>query len=613
MPAMFSLSRVTLRSAVLAVATLLASNAVVLAQNEPPAGGQGEGRQRGEGRRGQDGGGGGMGRGFGGGMGRMMGGGGGGGGMGRGMQDVREALEADFQRRDIPIFVKQLKLTEDQGVVLEQLFVDYEATFQPEAEAIMTSMADMGRNLMRSFTSPERQQQMRDTMDRLRKEMEEAEAANGPMDEEARRNFFRERMQKMAEQFATEAENSGLDAEVKAAMGEMLTKLEAWQGRKQTLRDNFVEGLKVVLDDDQVSQWPAFDRFLTREKTLPRGRISGENVNLFFVVDELRMPPDQFAKVEPYFNDYELRLDNALKSRNTYIEESLPRLFKSMQDGDADAAGRIFKRQSELRAAVRDVNEEFRASMVGALGEGEWATQLNQAVLAAGWERIYRPTGTDRVFEEAMKLEGLDAAVLQSITELYGQYKAEIAPMNERLKNLARTEEPSRLVADGERFVSMMSMGVSGMMRGFGGGGGGGGGFGGENAEDPMRTAFDERSQVGERYQERLKALLTPEQFEKLPRARGGMGGRGGNFDPNQFLDRIPEEQRKALMDAVDKNKNGQIDEDEREGVREYMRQQFQNMRGGDGQGGGGQGGGGGGGRGRGGQGGGGGRGGNDA
>jgi hypothetical protein len=70
------------------------------------------------------------------------------------------------------------------------------------------------------------------------------------------------------------------------------------------------------------------------------------------------------------------------------------------------------------------------------------------------------------------------------------------------------------------------------------------------------------------------------------------MGGRGGNFDPNQFLDRIPEEQRKAFMDAVDKNKNGQIDDDEREGVREYMRQQFQNMRGGEGQGGGGQGGG---------------------
>ena len=44
---------------------------------------------------------------------RMFGGmggqrGGGMGGMGRGMQDLREALEADFMRRDVPIFVRQI-------------------------------------------------------------------------------------------------------------------------------------------------------------------------------------------------------------------------------------------------------------------------------------------------------------------------------------------------------------------------------------------------------------------------------------------------------------------------------------------------------------------------
>jgi hypothetical protein len=135
----------------------------------------------------------------------------------------------------------------------------------------------------------------------------------------------------------------------------------------------------------------------------------------------------------------------------------------------------------------------------------------------------------------------------------------------------------------------MVSQGIGGMARAFGGGGAN------EEREDPMRKVFDERNDLGERYEERLKALLTPEQFEKLPRGRGarGAGGPGGNFDPNAFLDRMPEEQRKQFMEAVDKNKNGKIDEDEREGIREYMRQQFQNRGGGQGgQGGGGQGGG---------------------
>ena len=505
------LATVSLRSAVLAAATLLASETLVLAQAEPPAGGQ----QNGGGQRG-GGGGGGMG---GGGMGRMFGGGRGGmGGMGRGMQDMREALEADFQRRDVPIFVRQLSLTEDQSVVLETLFVDYETTFQPEAEAIMTSMTDIGRNMMQSFMTPERQQQMRDTWEKMQKEMQDAEAANGPMDDEARRAFFRDRMQKASEEFAAQAQTSGLDAEVKAAMGELLEKVEAWQTRKAQLRDNFTGGLKAVLDDDQLSQWPAFERFLTREKTLPRGRISGENLNLFFVVDELRMPQDQFAKVEPLFNDYEMRLDSALRARNGYIEESMPKVMKAMQGSDANDAGRIFKRQAELRAAVRDVNEEFRKSMVVALGESEWAKTLDKAIHEGGWGRFFNPTGTDRMFEEAMKIEALDPAVLQAVKDLYAGYRNEITPMNERLKNLARTEEPDQIVRDGERFVSMISQGIAGMARNFGPGGAD------QGREDPMRKVFDERNELGTRYEERLKALLTPEQFEKLPRGRGGRG-----------------------------------------------------------------------------------------
>jgi hypothetical protein len=587
-----TLSATTLRSALLATATILASESLVFAQNEPPAG-QNGGQRGGQNAGGQRGGGGGGG----GNMGRMFGGmggqrGGGMGGMGRGMQDLREALEADFMRRDVPIFVRQLSLTEDQSGVLETLFVDYETSFQPEAEAIQSSMMEIGRNMMQSFNSPERREQMQQMRDKFQQEFEAAEAANGPMDDDARRAFFRERMQKAVEEFAQQSQTNGLDAEVKASMNQLLEKMEAWQSRKAQLRDNFTQGMKAVLDDDQLSQWPAFERFLTREKTLPRGRISGENLNLFFVVDELRMPQDEFAKLEPLFNDYETRLDNALRARNGYIEESMPKIMKAMQDQDSADAGRIFRRQAELRAAVRDVNEEYRKAMVNALGESTWAKSLDKAVLEGGWDRFYRATNTDRMFEEAMKLEGLDPAVLQSVTELYAGYRNELSPLNDRLKTLARTEEPEQIVRDGERFVGMVSQGIGGMARAFGGGGAN------EEREDPMRKVFDERNDLGERYEERLKALLTPEQFEKLPRGRGargarGAGGPGGNFDPNAFLDRMPEEQRKQFMEAVDKNKNGQIDEDEREGIREYMRQQFQNRGGGQGgQGGGGQGGG---------------------
>jgi len=574
-------TRPSYRTVLVAAIAFVASDSLLFAQaTEPPAGRQGQ-RQDGA----QRGGGGGN-------MGRMFGGGRGMGGMG-GLRDLRETFEADFIRRDVPIFVRQLNLTEDQSGVLENLFVDYEASFQPEAQAIESSMMEIGRTMMQSFMSPERRQQMEEMRGRFQKEFEEFEAANGPMDDEARRNFFRERMQKATEEFAAQAQANGLDAEIKSAIGEVLTKVEAWQVRKAELKKSFTEGMKAVLDDDQLSQWPAFERFLIREKTLPRGRISGENLNLFFVIDELRMPQDEFAKVEPIFNDYELRLDSALRARNGYLEESMPKIMKAMQGGDAGDAGRIFRRQADLRAAVRDVNEEFRKAMVNALGESAWAKTLDGAILEGGWERFYRPTGTDRMFDEAAKIEGLDPAVLQSVKDLHASYRNELAPMNERLRTLARTEEPDQIVRDGERMVTMISQGIGGMARGFGQGAD-------QGREDPMRKVFDERSDLGDRYEERLKALLTPEQFEKLPRStrgggRGNFGGGpgfgGGNFDPNAMLERLPEEQRKQFLDAVDKNKNGKIDEDERDGIREYMRQQFGNMGGGGrGAGGGGRG-----------------------
>lgn len=524
-------------------------------------------------------------------MGGFMGGRGG--GMGRGMQDFREAMEPDFLRRDIPIFVRQLKLTEDQSGVLETLYVDYETTFSPESQAILGSMTEIGRSVMESVFTPERREQMRGMWEKMQQEMRDQEAANGPMDDEARREFFRSRAQKAAEDFAKDAQNNGLEAQLRDSISGLLVKVEAWQKRKTELRDGFTQGIKAVLDDDQLTQWPAFERFLVREKSLPRGRISGENLNLFFVIDELRMPQDEFAKIEPLFNDYEMRLDSALRSRNSYIEESMPKVLKAMQGNDASDATRVFKRQAELRSAVRDVNDEFRRMMVVALGESPWAKSLDAAILENGWERFFRATATDRMFEAAIKLEGLDPTVLQGIKDLHAGYKGEIAPMNERLKTLARTEEPDQIVADGERFVSMVSRGFSGMASNFGPGGG----FGNDRGrEDPSRKLMDERNEVGQRYAERLKAMLTPEQFEKLPSNRGGRGqggpfgnmGPGGNFDPQALLDRLPEEQRKQFMEAVDKNKNGKIDEDERDGIREYMRQQFGNMRnGGDGNGGG--------------------------
>lgn len=512
---------------------------------------RGQDSGRGEGRRG-------------GGMGRMFGGGGGmRGGMGAGMQDLREQLEPDFIRRDVPIFVRQLQLDDMQTIVLETVMKDYEQEFGTAATDMQNALQDMGRQMFQNVVTPQMQERFMGEMQTIQEELRRmAEQNGGQLDEEARRAYFRDRMAKIQEEMAAERQASGADAEMRRQLSAMFDKVNAWQTMKSTMRTQFVEGLKASLNDDQLVQWPAFERFLTREKSLPRSRLSGEGTNLFLVLDSLELSDEDFAKVEPLLDDYELRLDAALKARNDYLAASSSRLFKALEQGDSTEATRILERQVALRAAVRDVNDDFRTTMMAALGESDAAKRFEQAAIEDGYERVFRPTLAQRAFEAALALDGLDPTVARSIAELQAAYLSELGNGNRNLLATMRREEPGQQTRDATRFVTFMTAAMNGDFSAMAGGGHFGMGGRGEGP-DPVRAAFDQRNELSETYVERLRAMLTPEQVEQLPRReRGGGGMAGGGM--GRMLEGMPEAQRTELLRRFDRNGNGEIDGDER-------------------------------------------------
>jgi len=520
---------------------------------------------------GQDGqvrqrGGGGFGRGFG--LGGGGGGGGGGGPGGGGMRDIREQLEPDFMRRDVPIFLRQLTLTDAQIPILETLMKDYEEEYQKESEVAQTDLQEMGQKLFSNMVTPAMREQFTSQMQTIQEDLRKlAEEKGGPIDEEARRAFFRERMMKMQEQMAQERKGTGADTELKKSLGEMFDKLTVWQTKKTEMRAHFVDGLKVSLGDDQLAHWPAFERFLNREKTLPRGRLSGEGTNLIFVLDEQKLAPEDFAKVESTLDPYELKLDAALVARNDYLASSTTKLFKALQEGDVKECTRIFDRQMQLRAVVRDVNEEFRVQMVSALGDGDTAKKFAKAALVDGYDRVFRATTTERSFDKALELESLDPAVRQGITDLRGAYLAELSGRNNDLLGTVKKNEPGQQATEAGRFATFMAAAMTGDFSSLGGAGMPFGGFGGggrgDGAEDPVRKAFDSRTKFNDEYLVKLKEILTPEQIAELPQRQGRGGGAGGG-GMTRMLEALPEAQRAEIMKKVDKNSNGQIDDDER-------------------------------------------------
>ena len=116
------------------------------------AGGQAGGREGGRGQRMQDGGQGGQ-RGGRGGMGGFGGRGGRMGGMGGGMRDVRELMEPDFMRRDVPLFVSQLELDDTQTLVVETLMGDYESDYATASGRVTEQMAEMGRQMFSNMVT----------------------------------------------------------------------------------------------------------------------------------------------------------------------------------------------------------------------------------------------------------------------------------------------------------------------------------------------------------------------------------------------------------------------------------------------------------------------------
>ncbi len=554
----------------------LSLSSAVLAQAQQPAGqqdGQGQdggqqGRQRGQGG-GQGGGRGGnaFGRGFG-----RMGGMGGAGLQGQ----FRAAFEADFTRRDIPLFKEQLELEEGQMMVLEQLYRDYEDAFNPAREEMQQQMQDLGRQMMAPMMNSGMQQRAGEAMQKAREQMEQLAAEKGEeLSPEERQQFFREQMEKVGEEMQKEMKASGAFDEMRAGLKSMVADFNKWREAKARLRKSMVDGMNATLTEPQKGKWPTFERFLAREKTLPHGTISGEQVNLFIVLDEAGLSKETFKALTPVMDQYELELDEALRTRNDFLAANEGKFLQAAAEGDADSAKRFVERSMTHREKIRDVNDRYREAIMSQLPEAD-AARVRKAALTASYERIYRPTQVERAFEAIAEMEGIDAAVMSSLDALEQQYRTELGSANDRLVQATRKQEPAQQTEEIVRVVGMLSGDVSftSMMRG-------------QRDEGEVAELMDKRGEMNDTYMERIKSMLTAEQFEQLPATgrggRGGQGGRagggGGGGGGGMFggggpitLADLPENARER-MKQFDSNNDGTIDDAERTKMVEQFRQ----------------------------------------
>jgi len=405
-----------------------------------------------------------------------------------------EALQPDFTYADTIQMGQEFQLTEAQAASVKGLQAEYDAAFKAGVKQIQTRIRDRSLEANDQDT-PEIKRKREELQRQIGELMEEARklqnSPTGGGGASAAAESIKKKSQELQEKIKALQTSTMSPAQLQATFEAAAAEVELWQIEKKRLGEKFVTGVKAVLDEQQLAKWPAFERRLFRERTIGRGKLSGESVNLFALLREVELDDATAASLEPLLDDYATRLDAALRARNEFSISSQKVLMQAMQAKSAELAGPLFRRQAELRTAVRDVNEQYSTLIAGRLPVPAQA-EFTKFYRQRAFPTVYRSTALQRHFKVALELSGSDEAVHAAIRELQTAYLLELEPLTEQMRQALLAHEPDDYVRQHEaRLV--------------------GGAEPVEGDGDRLADVRGRRQEVDRRYMQQLVAVLPAE------------------------------------------------------------------------------------------------------
>ncbi len=342
------------------------------------------------------------------------------------------------------------------------------------------------------------------------------------------------------------------------AFREVMEKAGEFRKTRDQMETSFLNDFKVVLSEQQTQKWPKFERMRRRETTIGRGLMSGERVDLFKLVDDLKLPADNREALNETLDQYDVDLDRVLVERNKLFEESQEKIRELFTSGDMEGADKMIKEGREASVKVRDVNRRYAAQLETAIPENK-RPEFKEAFKKESFPTVYNETHTMRVVEAAAKLKDLDETQTAGIASIKETYYRELKTLQHDLEVAQEEQE--------------MNFSASGMMARFGGGGGGrggnngnnnaggnnnnnnrgnnannnnnrggggqgaraGGGQGGPGGDDKAGELRRKRREMDSETEKKVTALLNDKQKEKLPQRdnnnNNNNNNRGGGND----------------------------------------------------------------------------------
>jgi hypothetical protein len=177
-------------------------------------------------------------------------------------------------------------------------------------------------------------------------------------------------------------------------------------------------------------------------------------------------------------------------------------VIKRRESGSAEDVARR-RAMLQSRVDIRDVNDAAIEQIATALG-GEEGREFRHEALKRGYGRIFRTTPAMRVFDAAISSQCVvdDPTMRTSLQNLYDEYLGQLDAFNENILTETRKFEPKQQ-ANGIENTARRARG-EGIQR----------------IDDPTRTLYQDRREMGAEYMEQLKELLGLECFQTIDGAR---------------------------------------------------------------------------------------------
>jgi hypothetical protein len=466
----------------------------------------------------------------------------------------------DYMLRDLQRFSESLQLNDEQGVIVEQILRDYDESFREASNASQESMRNTFTSMRGNEDDPARQEQqeMRQRARDIREKMDSASELQGEDGMEELQERLSAEMDEIRESMNESRAAQWESPERQSAMEDLGLYVADQLRLKRQMRFEFETDLVAILAEEQLLLWPPLKRMLVRDRLLPKGRLSGETIDVMGLVEQQSFDDETLIVLFPTMNEWDENVTAALQARDDHLVENQGALMATFGSQESSSQS-VMKEQARLAETVRQINDDAVSQIASALPSEE-GSAFAYIARERAYPRIFRTTRVERAYLGAIELEDLDPEILGSIVELYDALLTDLEYSNDQVLAATRRWESQETIERMNRFASRMSGGES------------------ERPESPIRAAEDDRRKIEENYLEQLRMLLTEEQIKELgglekreereDRGRGGWGNRGGRGDRGGSSDG----DREAFMKQFDKDGDGELSESEREGIRDHFR-----------------------------------------